>query len=133
MTRREKPKKRKGGSPPEGSKFKKGTSGNPKGRPRGSRNLKTIIMQAARHKVSATIAGKTRRISNIQATAMQLATKAASGNPAAMGKFLDWVDEFETRADAAKPSQFPLSEPDLEVLRAVYERMKQCEQEKPED
>ena len=64
---------------------------------------------------------------------MQLATKAASGNPAAMGKFLDWVDEFETRADAAKPSQFPLSEPDLEVLRAVYERMKQCEQEKPED
>ena len=43
---------------------------------------------------------------------------------------LDWMDEIESRAAAAKPSQFPLSEPDLEVLRAVHERMKQCNPEK---
>jgi len=133
MTRREKPKKRKGGSPPQGSKFKKGTSGNPKGRPKGSKNLSTILMEAARDQVTATIDGKPRKISKIQATAMQLATKAAAGDRAAMGKFLDWMDEIETRAAAVKPSQFPLSEPDLEVLRATYERMKQCEPEKSED
>ena len=64
---------------------------------------------------------------------MQLATKAASGDHAAMGKLLDWIDEIETRDAAVKPSQFPLSELDLEVLRATYERMKQCELGKPED
>jgi hypothetical protein len=86
-------------------------------------------MEAARHQVSATIGGKKRKISNVQATTMQLATKAASGDHAAMSKFLDWIDQIETGAAAAKPTEFPLSEPDLEVLRAAYERMKQCEKE----
>lgn len=88
-------------------------------------------MEAARDHVTATIAGKKRKISKIQATTMQLATKAAAGDQAAMSKFLDWIDEIETGAAAAKPSEFPLSAPDLEVLHAVYERMKQCEPEKP--
>ena len=90
-------------------------------------------MEAARDHVTATVGGKTRKISKIQATTMQLATKAAGGDHAAMGKLLDWIDEIETRDAAVKPSQFPLSEPDLEVLRATYERMKQCELGKPED
>jgi hypothetical protein len=84
-------------------------------------------MEAARDQVSATVGGKTRRISKIQATTMQLATKAAGGYQAAMTKFLDWIDEIETRAAAVRPTQFPLSAPDVEVLRAAYERMKQCD------
>ena len=90
-------------------------------------------MEAARDHVTATVGGKTRKISKIQATTMQLATKAAGGDHAAMGKFLDWIDQIETRAAAVKPTEFPLSAPDLEVLRAIYERMKQCEPEDPED
>ena len=118
------------GNPPKHTQFRKGTTGNPKGRPKGSKNLSTYLMEAARDQVSATVGGKTRKISKIQATAMQLATKAAGGDQAAIGKFLDWMDEIETRAAAVRPSQFPLSAPDIEVLRTVYERMKQCETEK---
>ena len=118
------------GNPPKHTQFRKGTTGNPKGRPKGSKNLSTYLMEAARDQVSATVGGKTRKISKLQATAMQLATKAAGGDQAAMGKLLDWIDEIETRAAAVKPSQFPLSAPDIEVLRAAYERMKQCETEK---
>ena len=123
----------KGGNPPRDTRFPKGQSGNPKGRPKGSKNLRTLIMEAALHPITATIGGKKRKITNIQATTMQLATKAASGNQAAMVKFLDWIDDIETRAAGAKPSEFPLSEPDLEVLRAIYERMKQTEERKSED
>jgi hypothetical protein len=118
------------GNPPKHTQFRKGTTGNPKGRPKGSKNLSTYLMEAARDQVSATVGGKTRKISKIQATAMQLATQAAGGDQAAIGKFLDWMDEIETRAAAVKPSQFPLSAPDIEVLRAAYERIKQCETEK---
>lgn len=118
------------GNPPKHTQFRKGTTGNPRGRPRGSKNLSTYIMEAARDHVTATVGGKVRKISKIQATAMQLATKAAGGDQAAMGKFLDWIDEIESRAAAAKPTQFPLSAPDIEVLRAAYERMKQCAPEK---
>lgn len=119
------------GNPPKHTQFRKGKSGNDKGRPLGSKNLSTLVMEAARDQVTATIGGKIRKISKIQATTMQLATKAAGGNQAAMVKFLDWVDEIETRAAAVRPTQFPLSVPDVEVLRAVYERMKQCDAEKP--
>lgn len=119
------------GNPPKHTQFRKGTTGNPKGRPKGSKNLSTYLMEAARDQVSATVGGKTRKISKIQATAMQLATKAARGDQSAIGKFLDWMDEIETRAAAVKPSQFPLSAPDIEVLRAAYERMKLCDTEKP--
>ena len=120
----------KGGNPPKHTQFRKGTSGNPRGRPKGSKNLATYLMEAARDQVSATVGGRTRTISKLQATTMQLATKAAGGDQAAMGRFLDWVDEIETRAASVKPSQFPLSAPDIEVIRAVYERMKQCDPEK---
>jgi hypothetical protein len=133
------PTKRKAGSlaadqnrPPESGKFKPGKSGNPKGRPKGSKNLATLLMEAARSPVVATIGGKSRKISILQATIMQLATKAAGGDRAAVAKFLDLMDEFETRAAAARPTQFPLSELDLDVLRTVYERMKTCAPNAPE-
>ena len=64
---------------------------------------------------------------------MQLATKAAAGDRAAIAKFLDLIDEIETRAAAARPAQFPLSEADLEVLRAVYQRMKKSDPELPKE
>jgi Family of unknown function (DUF5681) len=141
MSKKAKPKRpkatkvsgRKGGNPPKDTRFKPGQSGNPQGRPKGSKNLSTLMMEAARDQVSANIGGKTQRISKIQATTMQLATKAASGDNAAIAKFLAWVDEIETRSAAAKPAQFPLSEVDVEVLRAAYERMKQHEPKQQQD
>ena len=124
--KQEKAATRTGRNPPKEYQFKKGTSGNKKGRPPGSKNLKTIVKEAADNQVAATINGKSRKISTLQATVMQLATKAASGDHKAMGKFLELVDEMEMRASASRPAQFPLGEPDLEVLRATYERMKKC-------
>lgn len=111
------------GRPPKHTQFPKGVSGNPSGRPKGSKNLSTLIMEAAHGQVTATIDGKQRRISKVQATTMQLATKAAAGDPKAMIKFLDWIDEIEARAAAARPAQYPLSEADIEVIKAVFNRL----------
>jgi hypothetical protein len=87
----------------------------------------SIMMDAASDPVTATIAGRQRKISKIQATAMQLATKAAAGDPASIGRFLDWFDEIEARAAAARPEEFPFSDADLAVIREVYKRMQLCE------
>jgi hypothetical protein len=83
-------------------------------------------MEAAETQVMATIDGKQRKITKIAATAMQLATKAASGEMHAVTKFLDWMDEIEVRAAASRPTQFPLEPADLEVMREIYDRMKLC-------
>jgi hypothetical protein len=111
----------------QATQFKDGGNANRAGRPKGSKNLATLIMNAANDQVVVTVEGKKRRISKSQAAAMQLATQAAGGNQKAIAKFLDWIDEIETREAAKRPEQFPLSALDLEVLQAVYERMKQCE------
>jgi len=114
------------GNPPKDTQFKKGVSGNKNGRPKGSKNLSTVLMEAAGAQVTAKIGGKQRKISKLQATAMQLATKAAGGHPTSVAKFLDWIDEIERRAAAAKPAEFPFSAADREVLYAVDERMRLC-------
>jgi len=115
------------GNPPKDSQFRPGKSGNYKGRPKGSKNIATLLMEAASDQVVATIEGKPRRITKAQATTMQLATQAAKGDPRAMAKLLDWIDAIEQRAAAARPSEFPLSDADLEVIHAVYNRMRLCE------
>jgi Family of unknown function (DUF5681) len=60
----------KSGNPPKHPQFGKRTAGNPKGRPRGSENLSTYVVKAARDQVFATVAGRSRTISELQATAM---------------------------------------------------------------
>lgn len=58
------------------------------------------------------------------AAAMQMGAKASGGDPKSIAQFLDWVDEIEKRAAAAKPVQFPFAPADLEVLQETYERIK---------
>jgi hypothetical protein len=125
--------KKSGGKPPQDTKFRPGKSGNPRGRPKGSKNIRTLLMEAARDQVSATIDGKTRKISKAQAAVMQLATKAASGDHRALARFLDSIDEIEMRAAAAKPPEFPLSDKDIEVIHAIYQRMNQSAPRTPEE
>jgi hypothetical protein len=45
-----------------------------------------------------------------------------------MVQFLDRIAEAEGRV---KPTEYPLGEQDVEVLRAAYEHMKQCQPDTP--
>jgi hypothetical protein len=81
-------------------------------------------MEAARTKVGATIDGKKRKITMVQATTMKLALRAASGEPKATTEFLDWIDKIERRAEAARPSEYPFSDADKTVIRETYKRLR---------
>lgn len=69
--------------PPKKHQFRKGTSGNPKGRPKGSPNLVTAVRSALAESVVVTEGGRRKTISKLDAAAIQMANKAASGDPRA--------------------------------------------------
>jgi hypothetical protein len=113
--------------PGASSKFPKGYSGNPNGRPKGSRNLSTILRAAADANLSATIDGKKRRITQLAANVWRLAQQGAGGDHRAAVKFIDLVAKMEREASDSGPAEFPFGPEDLEVLKAVHERMLLCE------
>jgi hypothetical protein len=65
------------GRPPQHTRFPKGQSGNPKGRPKGSRALASIWLRAMNEKITINENGQRRRITRQQAAVKQLANKAA--------------------------------------------------------
>lgn len=111
------------GKPPKKQRFVKGKSGNPKGRPRGSKNLPTMFEQACREKITVSRRGKSVRMSKIEASAHQLANKAASGDLKAINILLSWIQSF---IDGKQQSQAEplLDENDQATMASVLGRVK---------
>ena len=63
------------GKPPVETRFRKGQSGNPKGRGKGGRNFATVFMAAMSQSVTITENGRRKRISKLDAAATQLANE----------------------------------------------------------
>ena len=67
--------------PPKATQFKKGTSGNKKGRPKGTKNIATLFHQEIYQGVTILENGQRRTITKAEAALKQLINKAATGDP----------------------------------------------------
>lgn len=110
------------GRPPKGSRFPAGRSGNLKGRPKGSRNLASIVLQETREKLVVRGPRGSRKITKLEAAMMQLGNKAAQGDLRAQREFFALVQRSEesTSAEASPPM---LSEMDQQVMKNLLKRM----------
>ncbi len=76
------------GKPPLNTQFKKGTSGNPNGRPKGTLNLDTIVRREAGRKIRLREGDKVRSVSRVEAIVMKIIEGALKGDPKAVGNFM---------------------------------------------
>ena len=109
--------------PPRHTRFKKGQSGNPRGRPRGAKNLPTLFSEALNERVIVTENGGQRSITKRQAIITQLVNRSATADLRAIKILLDIVQEIErqTEAVSAETSSFTLAdEKVIEQLRARF-------------
>ena len=76
------------GKPPKANRFQPGTSGNLKGRRKGSRNLKDFAREELDRKQRVTADGKVRYLSNREIIVLAQINKARKGDPKAFREVL---------------------------------------------
>jgi hypothetical protein len=113
------------GKPPRHAGFQKGRSGNPKGRPKGSKNFATLLGQALDEKVSVTEDGRRRRVTKREVVAKQLVNKSAQADLRAIKQLVDIVERVERQSGTspAAPTPPAFSAADEEIIAELKERM----------
>jgi hypothetical protein len=109
------------GKPPSDSKFRKGRSGNPGGRPKGAKSLASLLMESVNEQVTVTESGRRKQITKLEATTKQLANKAAQGDQRAAKLIFDMIQLLENRSHAANAA---LEQADQQVVETMLARLR---------
>jgi hypothetical protein len=92
-----------------GSRFKKGQSGNPKGRSPGSKSIPAYLSNALNELVVVQVNGRRRKIPKIEAMFIQMSNKAATGDTRSAKVLMDMSSKFKSlRSDAPPPKSAEL-------------------------
>ncbi|AZQ68263.1 hypothetical protein EF888_14635 [Silicimonas algicola] len=117
--------------PPAATRFKKGQSGNPKGRPKGSRNISTLIEETLFRKVSIRDERGARKVPLAEALMQKLSVDALKGDPRALAKIIDLMKFYDARRDQVSEDRdgpdggtpFRITDSDLEIMRYLAQEI----------
>ncbi len=110
------------GQPPKHSRFKPWHSGNPKGRPKGSLNLATIVKKAGNKKIKVKEGGRDRTVALMQLSVEQQWRKAGQGNIQSAKFMFDQVGKADIVESVAHP-QLLIPKLDRDAMRRMAERI----------
>ena len=109
------------GKPPKARQFKRGKSGNPKGRPKGSLNLATDLTAELGEHITVREDGRPRKVSKQRALIKSLMAKALQGDVRAMASLLALYARVIT--EPTNDDNQPLDTDELQVLRRFAPRL----------
>src|ERR1700730_4755245 len=102
--------------PPQHSQFRPGQSGNPAGRPKGVRNLKTDVQRTLKLPIKVNEGGRARKMSTQEGALLVLREKALKGDARALERLLELAGRYNS--ELAETSTQPLPAEDQEILAA---------------
>ena len=125
QNRSEKPESTKLGycNPPKHTRFKKGQSGNPNGRPKGTLNMATVLERTLREKMVINESGRRRTVTKLEAAIKQLANKATSGELKALQLLAALVRSAEEHGIKPAVPNSTLDEVDEKVVLGILNRL----------
>lgn len=107
--------------PPKSGQFQPGQSGNPKGRPSGSRNTYKLLDDIVNEKVQITKNGRPVRISKKQAMLLQAVNKAVQGDLKALQTLLPMMTVVDNRNEELAKVADAIRQDDMEILKQYME------------
>ena len=108
--------------PPKAKQFKKGRSGNPKGRPKGSLNLATDLTAELSEQITVREDGRSRRVSKQRALIKSLLAKALQGDVRASAALLALYARVISEASPEDQND-PVDTEELQILRRFAPRL----------
>ena len=91
------------GRPPSHTRFKPGVSGNPQGRPKGTKNLQTDVLEEIREKVTVREGEKAQAISKQRAVVKTVVMRALKGDAKAISTIVSLLLRFQESVSAEEP------------------------------
>jgi hypothetical protein len=108
--------------PPRHTRFQPGQSGNPKGRPKGAKNLRTELAEELQECITLREGGERRSVSKQRALLKRLMEKALQGDVRAASLIINMVARFLDQAEPEDDAT-PLAETDVAILEAYQARL----------
>jgi Family of unknown function (DUF5681) len=109
------------GNPPKARQFKRGKSGNPKGRPKGSLNLATDLTAELGEHITVREDGRPRKVSKQRALIKSLMAKALQGDVRATAALLALYARVIT--EVPEDQNEPIHTEELQILRRFAPRL----------
>ena len=111
------------GRPPIASRFQPGVSGNARGRPKGTKNLKTQVEEAMTASIPIQVGAKTKRVSRIAGVVLRQLQKALMGDGPAAITVIKMASQLGLLQDSAGNSgEIALSREDQQILDELIAR-----------
>lgn len=110
--------------PPRHTRFEAGRSGNPRGRPRGTKNLKTDLLEELGEKILVREGEQSRRVSKQRAVVKTLVSKTLKGDARAAHLLMTMMMRILDTGEGAPEIVEPLHDDELEILATFAKRMR---------
>lgn len=120
------------GRPPKASRFQKGQSGNPKGRPKGKRNFSTVVQMVVNEPMTIVKNGKVKRLCAQEVLIRKLLNDAVSGDKKSLETAIR-LCSVHNNEDIVAAADRSLTEEDQEIaktfLKSLQRRPKNSSEE----
>ncbi len=121
--------------PPKHTRFQPGQSGNPRGRPKGTKNLKTDLMEELGEKIVVREGDRSQKVSKQRALLKSVVNRAIQGDARATAIALSTMMRLLDTGEGAPDVEDGLLDDELSILRAFETRARRSgdASEPPED
>ena len=120
------------GKPPKHTRFQPGQSGNPRGRPKGTKNLKTDLMEELGEKILIREGDHARPVSKQRAVVKTLVNRTLQGDARATNSLLPMMMRLLDTGEGSEPEgPEALHSDELKILEAYKERLTRSDRKEP--